>query len=102
MVTTPVLSDQQIDDFKRDGFVVTPGVFDAAEVAGIDAAMNDLVNLPEEPGKHWVYWEESRFDADKKKVGMYHTTPIYEFSMHCGQIVHPSVSRDGKTHCFIF
>lgn len=68
MVTTPVLSDQQIDDFKRDGFVVTPGVFDAAEVAGIDAAMNDLVNLPEEPGKHWVYWEESRLDPDKKII----------------------------------
>ena len=39
MLTTPGLSDQQIIDFKRDGFVVTPGVFNAAEVAAMDAAM---------------------------------------------------------------
>lgn len=41
----------------------------------------------------------SRFDADKKRVGQYLSTPIYEFRMHCGQIVDPKVSRDGKTHC---
>ncbi len=45
MLTPPVLSDQQISDFKRDGFVITPGVFSAAQVATIDAAMNDLVAL---------------------------------------------------------
>ncbi|MBL6935355.1 MAG: phytanoyl-CoA dioxygenase family protein [Alphaproteobacteria bacterium] len=68
MVTTPVLSAEQIGDFKHDGFVVTPGVFNAAEVAVIDAAMNDLVALPEEPGKHWVYWEESRLDPAQKII----------------------------------
>lgn len=41
----------------------------------------------------------SRFDADKKKVGNYYTTPIYSFSMRCGQIVHPKISVDNKTHC---
>ncbi|CAD7964369.1 unnamed protein product [Amoebophrya sp. A25] len=41
----------------------------------------------------------TRFDADKKRVGNYYTTPIYEFRMRCGQIVDPSVSVDGKTHC---
>jgi len=68
MLTTPVLSPQQIGDFKRDGFVVTPGVFNAAEVAVVAAAMNDLVALPEEPGKHWVYWEDSRLDPAKKII----------------------------------
>jgi len=41
----------------------------------------------------------SRFDADKKRVGNYYTSPIYEFTMHCGQIVDPKISVDNKTHC---
>ncbi|CAD7940177.1 unnamed protein product [Amoebophrya sp. A120] len=41
----------------------------------------------------------TRFDADKKNVGHYFTTPIYEFRMYCGEIVDISQSVNGKTHC---
>ena len=30
---------------------------------------------------------------------MYFSTPLYEFSMHCGNIVHPARSADGSAHC---
>jgi len=36
---------------------------------------------------------------DKKKVGMYHSTPLYEFAMRCGNIVAPEDSADGSAHC---
>jgi hypothetical protein len=68
MLTTPVLSKQQISDFKHNGFVITPGIFGAEEVAAIDTAMHDLVALPEEPGKHWVYWEESHLNPDGRII----------------------------------
>mmetsp|Transcript_88874 Transcript_88874/g.157447 ORF Transcript_88874/g.157447 Transcript_88874/m.157447 type:complete len:309 (+) Transcript_88874:57-983(+) len=41
----------------------------------------------------------TRYDADKKKVGMYHSTPLYEFAMRCGNIVAPEESADGSAHC---
>jgi 2-aminoethylphosphonate dioxygenase len=68
MLRTPVLTEQQISDFKRDGFVVIPQAFDAGESAQIEKAMVDLVALPEEPGKHWVYWEESLKNPGEKII----------------------------------
>lgn len=41
----------------------------------------------------------TRFDADKKCVGQYHSTKIWEFSFKCGHIVDPTVSRDKSIHC---
>eukprot|EP00439_Symbiodinium_sp_Y106_P077912 s200_g16.t2 len=41
----------------------------------------------------------TRYNADKKKVGMYFSTPLYEFSMHCGNIVSPERSANGRAHC---
>eukprot|EP00397_Hematodinium_sp_SG-2012_P027258 GEMP01028630.1.p1 GENE.GEMP01028630.1~~GEMP01028630.1.p1 ORF type:complete len:294 (+),score=60.55 GEMP01028630.1:162-1043(+) len=41
----------------------------------------------------------TRFDADKKCVGEYHSTKIWEFSFKCGHIVNPEVSRDRSVHC---
>lgn len=41
----------------------------------------------------------SRYDADKKKVGMYFTSPIYEFSMRCRVVTGHEKSADGKIFC---
>ncbi|CAE7234742.1 CCDC130 [Symbiodinium natans] len=41
----------------------------------------------------------TRYNADKKKIGMYFSTPLYEFSMHCGNIVSPEKSANGRAHC---
>eukprot|EP00931_Biecheleriopsis_adriatica_P103209 TRINITY_DN78073_c0_g1_i1.p1 TRINITY_DN78073_c0_g1~~TRINITY_DN78073_c0_g1_i1.p1 ORF type:complete len:315 (-),score=65.56 TRINITY_DN78073_c0_g1_i1:74-1018(-) len=41
----------------------------------------------------------TRYDADKKKVGMYFSTPLYQFSMRCGNITSPELSADGSVHC---
>lgn len=41
----------------------------------------------------------TRYDADKKKVGKYFSTSIYEFAMHCGTIVGHERSVDGRVFC---
>ena len=65
---TPVLTDQQIGDFRRDGYVVVRGTFDAAEMGRIDTWARELAALPEKAGRHWVFWENSLIEPDKKIV----------------------------------
>lgn len=48
--------------------------------------------------QHYIR-QGTRYNADKKKVGMYFTTPLYEFAMNCGNIVHPARSANGSAHC---
>ncbi|CAJ1456891.1 unnamed protein product, partial [Effrenium voratum] len=48
--------------------------------------------------EHYI-GQGTRYNADKKKVGMYFSTPLYEFAMHCGNIVSPEKSADGSAHC---
>lgn len=41
----------------------------------------------------------TRYDADKKKVGKYFSTPIYEFMMRCSLCVGHEKSVDGSLYC---
>lgn len=41
----------------------------------------------------------TRYDADKKKIGMYFSTPLFEFAMRCNTTVAPEKSADGKIFC---
>jgi len=59
MLTTPVLSDEQLQSFKDDGFLIARGAFSADEVALISGWSDEMLARPEESGKHWVYHEES-------------------------------------------
>ena len=54
-----VLNDGEIAAFRRDGFVFVPGFCDRSLRAEMDGWVNQLAELPEEPGKHWVYHEDS-------------------------------------------
>lgn len=53
------LSDQQISDFKRDGFVVVRGMFDADDMKEIARWTDEVENYPETPGKFMMYFEKS-------------------------------------------
>ena len=64
MIATPVLSDDQIADFKRDGYVVVPNAFDQSDTVIIDEWAGEVEGLPEEPGRHWVFHEKSRLNDD--------------------------------------
>jgi ectoine hydroxylase-related dioxygenase (phytanoyl-CoA dioxygenase family) len=63
MIATPVLTDAQVADFARDGYVVVPGAFGAADAAVIERWAREVEALPEAPGRHWVFYEKSRIDG---------------------------------------
>ena len=49
----------RIETFRRDGFVVVPGLFDAEEMRRIATWTNELQALPEMPGRYMMYFEPS-------------------------------------------
>jgi len=59
MLTTPVLSGEQIEAFKTDGYLVLKQAFGAEEMTRIETWTRELAALPEESGRHWVYHEKS-------------------------------------------
>lgn len=68
MLNRPVLSEEQIRDFKRDGYLVVRGAFGRDEVALLDRWAQELLAMPEESGRHWVYWENSLTEPGRKIV----------------------------------
>lgn len=58
MLKTPVLTDGQIADFHRDGFVYLPGVF-ADEIGLIESWVKEVAEARERPDYIWVYHEKS-------------------------------------------
>jgi len=62
------LDRDQIDAFARDGFLLVRGAYSAADVARFRDWADEMVAMPEEPGRHWVYWENSRLDPERRIV----------------------------------
>ncbi|MEC8137591.1 MAG: phytanoyl-CoA dioxygenase family protein, partial [Pseudomonadota bacterium] len=58
-MTTTELSSAQVADFKRDGFLVVRGLFDAAEMQDIAAWTDEVEAWPETAGRHMMYFETS-------------------------------------------
>jgi hypothetical protein len=57
--TRRALSERQLDDCRRDGFVVIPGVFSAAEAEQHGRWIDELAARPPEIGRQMVYFEDS-------------------------------------------
>jgi 2-aminoethylphosphonate dioxygenase len=62
MLRTPVLTDSQLNDFKRDGYLVLRQAFDAPAMALIEQWTREIAEAPEVPGRQWVYHERSLKD----------------------------------------
>ena len=59
MLSTPVISDDQIKDFEQNGYLILRQAFDADEMRLIEIWIREMTALPEETGKHWVFHERS-------------------------------------------
>ena len=68
MLHTPKLTDQQLADFERDGFLLVRGAFDTAETDQIDQWAREIAEQPEESGKHWVFHEPSLRDPGRDLI----------------------------------
>ncbi len=63
-----LLSSEHRARFDRDGFVVVPGMFDAAGIAELKRWTSELLDAPEAPGRHMVYGEKSLRDGKTRLV----------------------------------
>ena len=60
------LGPGQIADFARDGFLIVRGMFTTVEMARISAWTDEVVAMPELPGRHMVYYEDSLNQTGKR------------------------------------
>lgn len=63
---TGPLSDDLVAQFARRGWVAVRGFFDRDEAAEIGRWTDELVALPELPGRHMVYYEDSRAEPGQR------------------------------------
>lgn len=79
-----------LDAYARLGWCSVPGFYSPAEAAELIRWTGEVSDLPEEPGKHMVYYEQSLLDPDAKVVQRiedfcpYH--PGFDAEMRAGRI----------------
>ncbi|VFM99173.1 MAG: Phytanoyl-CoA dioxygenase (PhyH) [Candidatus Kentron sp. G] len=71
------LSPQQIEQFRRDGFLVAPGFYDKTRIARIIDWVDEMQQWPDAPGRYWRYYE-----GDKKNQGRKLLNRMEHFSKH--------------------
>ena len=68
MLKTPILTDDQVQQFSDDGFLVLRGGFSADDMAIIAGWTDEVLALPEVSGRHWVFHEKSQKGDDRDLV----------------------------------
>ncbi len=61
-----MLTEKQITDFKRDGYVLVPGLYTTEEIREITAWTEEVTAYPEIPGKYMMYFEQSRLNPNER------------------------------------
>jgi len=73
-----ILSDQQVEQFHRDGFLLVRGMYSADEVADISDWTEEVAGYPEVPGKYMMYFEESQADHSRILCRIENFVPFHE------------------------
>jgi 2-aminoethylphosphonate dioxygenase len=96
MLNNPKLSNQQVKQFREQGFLALPGAFNASEAEDIRKWAAEIAARPETVGAHWVYHETSLLDDQKDLINrIENMTPFHgglaelAFSLipSCGQLL---------------
>ena len=61
-----MLTAQQLNDFRRDGFVIVRGLYAGAELRQIAAWASEVARYPEVPGKYMMYFEKSQLNPHQR------------------------------------
>jgi ectoine hydroxylase-related dioxygenase (phytanoyl-CoA dioxygenase family) len=59
---------EQCAQMARDGYLVVPGFFQAREIASLLQWTAELETAPEQPGRHWVYHEDSVTEPRRRVI----------------------------------
>ena len=69
MLTEEVpLTDSELADYRRTGWLVRRGFYSREEMADITRWTDEVTALPEVPGAHMVYYEQSQLDPGKRVI----------------------------------
>ena len=60
-----VLSQEEVESFHRDGFVLVSGLYSADEIRQISQWTDEVAAYPETPGEHMMYFETSQANGDR-------------------------------------
>ena len=67
-ITQPVISDETVAAFRRDGFAIVRGGLAPEAVATLSDWTNALASTPEVSGGAWVYHEQSQLDPAQSLI----------------------------------
>ena len=65
-MNTDFITDAMLDDWRRQGFLVVRGVYDAARMVEITKWVDDIQHWPETAGRHMMYFENSSSDPSAR------------------------------------
>jgi ectoine hydroxylase-related dioxygenase (phytanoyl-CoA dioxygenase family) len=78
MNTERILSDEQVEQFHRDGYLVVRGMYSPEEVDEISRWTGEVAAYPEVPGKYMMYFEQSRVDGSRILCRIENFVPYHE------------------------
>ncbi len=61
-----MLTEQHIQDFRRDGFIIVRGMYFGEELDEITGWTGEVANYPEIPGKYMMYFEKHQLDPNQR------------------------------------
>ena len=94
MLTTPILSQDQIDEFRKDGFVVVRHAFNDGDMKQLLQWAEEVEIQPEESGKQWVFHEKSKIDPDRDLINrIEYISPFHEGFARLSAILAKSVAQ---------
>jgi len=73
-----ILSEAQIKQFHRDGFLVVREMYSPQETRSISEWTEEVAAYPEEPGKTMMYFEESQDDGSRILCRIENFVPFHE------------------------
>lgn len=81
-LNTPRLTTEQVEQFESDGFLVIRGAFSTEEIEDFSAWTDEMLAMPEESGKHWVYHEESLNGSGEQLVSRIENITPFHMGFH--------------------
>lgn len=73
-----MLTERQIEEFRRNGYVVIRGLFNTGEMGDLTRWTDEVMNYPERPGKYMMYFEESSLGRERILCRMEDIEPYHE------------------------
>jgi ectoine hydroxylase-related dioxygenase (phytanoyl-CoA dioxygenase family) len=80
----PILSQEQLDAFKRDGFLIVENFLTEEEAAALPTMSDDLESMPDVRGSLWKYWNMQKPVAGEEKGARFLDRLEYFVDFHEG------------------